>query len=140
MDSQQHCIMLCVDWLVPPVILRIFIAMILYDLQMDTGGGARNGLTEEFVRRAYEKSGLKKFATELLVEVLVRCTHHRYDVLEVFSVAEVFMRNTVRPCYMSELLMDMKMGQYRLHVEKWLRAEDLRVTGKISNQRVVHLR
>jgi len=121
-EVQKDTIRKVLDWMVRPVIIRLFIAMILYDLQMDLGGGARNTIEEGFVRQAYSKTGMKDKATYALVELLVRCPQIKYDVLEVFSVAEVFLRQSVRPCYMAELLMDVSMGTYLLRVQEFLRS------------------
>jgi len=131
MEVQKDIITKVTEWMVKPVIIRLFIAMILYDLQMDLGGGARDTIQEGFVRQAYSKTGMKDKATYALVELLVRCPLIRYDVLEVFSVAEVFLRQSVRPCYMAELLMDVSMGTYLLEVQEFLRryAEDIGLPG-----------
>ena len=44
-----------------------------------------------FVKEAYKRVGMKDQALAALTNILVRCTDYRYDVLEVFSVGEVFL-------------------------------------------------
>ena len=44
-----------------------------------------------FVKDAYKRVGMKDQALAALTHILVRCTDYRYDVLEVFSVGEVFL-------------------------------------------------
>eukprot|EP00404_Azadinium_spinosum_P014896 CAMPEP_0180534806 /NCGR_PEP_ID=MMETSP1036_2-20121128/64382_1 /TAXON_ID=632150 /ORGANISM="Azadinium spinosum, Strain 3D9" /LENGTH=70 /DNA_ID=CAMNT_0022549165 /DNA_START=62 /DNA_END=271 /DNA_ORIENTATION=- len=70
--------------------------MIIYDLQMDLGGG-RGGIHDAFVRQSYGKLGMKEYASQFLIQLLVRCPRQRYDILEVFNVAEVFAYQSVRP-------------------------------------------
>eukprot|EP00435_Cladocopium_sp_Y103_P022073 s1647_g5.t1 len=46
------------DWLVPSATLRIFVAMILYELQLDAGAASK-AIHHEFVRDAYKRVGMK---------------------------------------------------------------------------------
>jgi len=73
---------------------------------------------------------MKDNSTAALVMLLVWCPHHKYNVLEVFSVADVFNQQSVRPCYLAELLNDVTSHTYQIYVEDMLRAQagaDLRV-------------
>lgn len=121
------------NWLVPPAALRIFVQMVLYELQLDGGAAtvseksAWSTLRWEFVRDAYKRVGMKEQALRALSQILVRCSEYRYDVLEVFSVGEVFLAQNVRPSFLGELLMNLNLGSFTLFVEKFIEDYDLLV-------------
>eukprot|EP00929_Paragymnodinium_shiwhaense_P058630 TRINITY_DN29370_c1_g1_i2.p1 TRINITY_DN29370_c1_g1~~TRINITY_DN29370_c1_g1_i2.p1 ORF type:complete len:2068 (+),score=611.52 TRINITY_DN29370_c1_g1_i2:450-6206(+) len=118
--AQDQGITAAVNWLVPPVIIRLLIAMICYDLQMDLGGGIKGQIGHGFVQQTYGKRGLKEHATECLSKLLIRVEEHKYDVLEVFTVSDVFLRMSVRPSYLAELLTTLNLGAYTTFIEAFL--------------------
>eukprot|EP00913_Durusdinium_trenchii_P001956 g1809.t1 len=79
--------------------------MVLYELQLDGGAAtvseksAWSTLRWEFVRDAYKRVGMKDQALRALSQILVRCSEYRYDVLEVFSVGEVFLASLGRKVF-----------------------------------------
>eukprot|EP00931_Biecheleriopsis_adriatica_P073141 TRINITY_DN47486_c0_g1_i1.p1 TRINITY_DN47486_c0_g1~~TRINITY_DN47486_c0_g1_i1.p1 ORF type:complete len:1808 (+),score=359.26 TRINITY_DN47486_c0_g1_i1:717-5426(+) len=128
--TQRFCVEQCLDWLIPPVTIRVLVAMVLYDLQVDGGGGGGRNIHGEFVKEAYNRTGMKEVALTTLSKILVRCTKYRYDVLEVFSVGEVFLAQNVRPSFLGELLGNINVGVFMMHVETFisgLKKEDVRV-------------
>lgn len=124
-DLQRIYIEKLLDWLVPSAALRIFVAMILYELQLDSGATSK-AIHHEFVRDAYKRVGMKEQALSALSQILIRCSAYRYDVLEVFSVGEVFLAQNVRPSFLGELLMNLNLGSFTLFVEKFIADYDLR--------------
>jgi len=108
----------CVESLVDPVCINLFVAFILYEIQMDMGGGSRDMISREFVEQSYRKKGLKEQSSLFLVRLLMLCDEFRYEVLEQFNRADVFLSQTVRPCYMMELLYSVSFGKYMAKVEQ----------------------
>lgn len=109
----------CVEALVDPICIQLFISFILYELQMDMGGGSRMTIKEDFVEKAYKKAGLKEQCSQCLARLLQWANDNlRYDVLEQFSRAEVFLSQNVRPCFLAELLWNTNFGKYMQQVEK----------------------
>jgi len=123
-DIQQIYIEKLLDWLVPSAALRIFVAMILYELQLDAGAASK-AIHHEFVRDAYKRVGMKEQALSALSHILIRCAEYRYDVLEVFSVGEVFLSQNVRPSFLGELLMNLNLGSFTLFIEDFIADYDL---------------
>lgn len=121
-EVRRETISKCIDRLAPSVIVRLLIAMVIYDLQMDLGGGERSRIQMQFVQQAYDKVAIKDSSTRCLVVFLVHCPQHKYNVLEVFNVADVFNQQTVRPCYLAELLNDVTMATYQRFLEGELRS------------------
>eukprot|EP00435_Cladocopium_sp_Y103_P061672 s376_g23.t1 len=64
-------------------------------------------------------------ALSALSQILIRCSAYRYDILEVFSVGEVFLAQNVRPSFLGELLMNLNLGSFTLFVEKFIADYDL---------------
>eukprot|EP00439_Symbiodinium_sp_Y106_P032162 s3992_g3.t2 len=113
--------------------VRVFVAMILYELQLDIGGGSGRSIHHEFVKDAYKRVGMKDQALAALTHILVRCTDYRYDVLEVFSVGEVFLAQNVRPSFLGEML--------SLVLQSTVKAQAFRMKDSITpyDQQVLHL-
>ncbi|CAJ1351610.1 unnamed protein product, partial [Effrenium voratum] len=130
-DIQKFCIEKILNWLVPSAAIRVFVAMVQYELQLDSG----KTLHQEFVKDAYTRVGMKDQALAALSQILVRCAEYRYDVLEVFSVAEVFLSQNVRPSFLGELLNNLNLGSFTLFVEQFLAEYDL----ESQDQRVLHM-
>eukprot|EP00928_Gymnodinium_smaydae_P067752 TRINITY_DN5075_c2_g1_i1.p1 TRINITY_DN5075_c2_g1~~TRINITY_DN5075_c2_g1_i1.p1 ORF type:complete len:1545 (-),score=431.35 TRINITY_DN5075_c2_g1_i1:77-4177(-) len=116
-DVQRLATTDVIDWLVPSVVIRFVVAVVIYDLQLDHGGGERNKINDSLVALHRGKLGMKDYATQFLSRLLVRCPQHKYDVLEVFSVSDIFLHQYVRPSYLMELLTAMTMGKYMCFVE-----------------------
>ncbi|CAE7334040.1 TSR3, partial [Symbiodinium sp. KB8] len=134
-EIQRMCIEKCLDWLVPAATVRVFVAMILYELQLDIGGGSGRSIHHEFVKDAYKRVGMKDQALAALTHILVRCTDYRYDVLEVFSVGEVFLAQNVRPSFLGEMLNGLNLGAFTLYVETFLADYD----PLTKDQQVLHM-
>jgi len=106
---------------VPDIFIRLFIGMTIYELQMDAGGGKRAEISREFMQTRYARLGLKESCTNFLTNLLVIAdSDSAYSVLELFSIAEVFQGQTIRPCYLTGVFMEMSLGQYMTGVEDWL--------------------
>jgi hypothetical protein len=105
------------SWLIPRDGLRLCIAMILYELQLDAGAGIGTNIDEKYVIELYRKREMKERATHFLSHYMILCPDNKYDILEVFNVAEVFQRMQVRPSYMRDLLNEANTGSFMQFVK-----------------------
>jgi len=105
-----------IEDLVDPASIQVAIAFILYEIQMDMGGGSRRTINKELAKPVRQK-GLKDMASHLLIRLLTWCSEDlRYRILEQFSQAEVFHFQTVRTCYLMELLFNTNLGKYLIDI------------------------
>lgn len=122
--AQQEVMQQCVEWLMPLVAVRVFIAMVMYALQLDPGAGeqdpeqeATEGAEQQEPEQASPLTSMKEQATQAIANFLVLCPSQRYDVLEVFSAAKVFNHQDVPESFLKELLKAIEEGTQRLFTE-----------------------
>lgn len=139
-------ITMSIEWLVPHTTIRLFIGMALYELQVESGEATGGNVDRTFVKHAYKKAGMKENAMRLLTQYLVRCPENKYDVLEVFTVADVFNGMVVRPSFMSELLSQVDMIAYSVFVEELIQGGklgpklgDTKGSSTAINENLLHL-
>merc|ERR550537_1965001 len=72
-EVQQVCMTKTLDWLIPRDGLRLCIAMILYELQLDAGAGIGMNIEKEYVIELYKKREMKERATHFLSHYMIRC-------------------------------------------------------------------
>lgn len=136
-EVQRDAVTKFIDWLAPDSAVRLVVNMTIHDLQLDHGAGARHGDINDMFLGGLNlaRIGLKEHATEFLSSLIVRSPRHKYDVLEVFGVADAFLGQTVRLSYMAELLTAIGLGTYMLHVEEYLQKQS---DNKSGRERILH--
>lgn len=132
---QSHCVDMCMERLLPPVMVRCAVAIILYDIQYNHASAiaesgkekhskhARKKFSEiqqrllkfkelRDVQQAHKMNVMRRTASHVLSDHLVRTPGHKYSVLEAFIQSEVFSKQPIRMSYLSELMESMNLGKY----------------------------
>jgi len=147
-ELQAFCVQQCAERFIPHGIITTVIHMILYDLQID--GGGNDAITTDFVRAAIERQAMRTSAASLLAQYILECPNMKYIVLEAFSHAVIFGKQTLRPSFMFGLLELLCQGDYvesitELLVNKYGRPEkvfkiyavDVLVSGGTLNRKLI---
>ncbi|CAD7922663.1 unnamed protein product [Amoebophrya sp. A120] len=125
---QNNFIEKCIERVLPPVMIRVAVSMVLYDLQSTVHAvfasllnGKKKHNHEVLLHRVLHHEDynlLRRMATRVLSEHIARTPNAKYSILEAFVSAEVFANQSVRATYLKDLLTSVNMGVYRLFLER----------------------
>lgn len=119
-EPQELCVMKCLERFISITVVSTITQMILYDLQVDSGGSGGGAINADFAKGSMARKGMREMCSRVLAQHLQRCPPMKYAVLEAFAQAVVFGKQAIRASYMYELLAMLNQGQYAVGVETML--------------------
>jgi len=115
--------------LFPRLVLRLMVRLLLYNMEVDADPVAvvamarkaeadapRIGLVVAG-ERAHVRDSFRAYLTSAIVEYLRVHEHNRFEVLEMFSRAEVELGLQLRQSFMQDMLHELATRMYRAHLE-----------------------
>eukprot|EP00921_Rhytidocystis_pertsovi_P000727 GHVQ01001281.1.p1 GENE.GHVQ01001281.1~~GHVQ01001281.1.p1 ORF type:complete len:1562 (+),score=205.48 GHVQ01001281.1:31-4716(+) len=118
LDVQRYSVSRALSRFVSVRAMRAFVAMVIYDLQLDAGSAQGTYVSHLFEGTASMKENMRLECLAILSELIQWCqAKMKYECLEQFSMARVFAKYSIRNSLMFELLDQSKTGRYKASLE-----------------------
>jgi len=102
-EVQKLCIERAMPRLMPESAVKVLVAMIIYELQLDAGS-SHGTVIAHLLEHSAQRQGIREQAMKAVAALVQRCPSKKYEVLESFCKAKVLNKTFLRISFLQDFL------------------------------------